>query len=82
MVRGMTGRGRKLYRKDLAELAGILPTSLPRANPPEPDGREIHGQYVRPWWWESTARAWLASRPGKGWRLGLTAKSTVDEPAK
>jgi hypothetical protein len=32
------------------------------------DGHDIEAGHARPWWWESTARAWLASRPGKGWR--------------
>jgi hypothetical protein len=59
---------RKLYRTDLAALIGIRTDSLQRANPPEPDGRDIEDGHARPWWWESTARAWIASRPGKGWR--------------
>lgn len=62
---------RKLYRADLAELAGILPDSLGRANPPRPDGYDIEGGHARPWWWESTAQMWLANRPGKGWRRGV-----------
>jgi len=69
-ARSMTGR--KLYRADLAELARIKVRSLGRANPPTPDGYDIDAGHARPWWWESTARAWLAARPGKGWRRGIT----------
>jgi hypothetical protein len=68
---GVYGAGmarRKLYRADLAALAGIKVDSLQRANPPAPDGRDIDGSHARPWWWESTAKRWLAARPGKGWR--------------
>jgi hypothetical protein len=59
---------RKLYRQDLAALAGIKPDSLNRLKKPAPDGHDIEAGHARPWWWESTARAWLDSRPGKGWR--------------
>jgi hypothetical protein len=61
----MTAR-RKLYRADLAALAGIKVDSLQRARPPEPDGRDVDGSHARPWWYEATARQWLASRPGRG----------------
>jgi len=47
----------------MAELAGIKITSLSHAHLPEPDGRDIDGQYVRPYWWPSTAKTWLAERP-------------------
>lgn len=57
---------RKLYRDDLAELAGIRPDSLQRAKPPAPDGHDLDAGHARPWWRESTARAWLAARPGRG----------------
>lgn len=61
---------RKLYRVDLAGLAGIRPDSLGRANPPPPDGHDLDAGHARPWWWESTARQWLANRPTKGWARG------------
>lgn len=62
---------RKLHRAELAEFAGIRPDSLGRAKPPPPDGHDLEAGHARPWWWESTAREWLASRPGKGWAKGL-----------
>lgn len=62
---------RKLYRVDLAALAGIQVNSLQRAGTPEPDGIDIEAGKARPWWWESTAKAWLKARPGKGWRRGM-----------
>ena len=64
---------RKLYRADLAELAGVAVNSLDRIGMPERDGTEIDGAHARPWWWESTARRWLESRPGRGWRAGRKA---------
>lgn len=60
-------KDRKLYRADFAELLGIKVDSLQRANPPEPDGIDIEAGHARPWWWESTAEAFKASRPGRGW---------------
>lgn len=62
---------RKLYRVDMAELAGINIRSLGRANLPEPDGHDMERGHARPYWWEPTANEWLASRRGKGWRKGL-----------
>lgn len=59
---------RKMYRSDVAELAGIKPTSLGRAKLPPPDGVDIESGHARPWWKPQTARAWLRARPGKGWR--------------
>jgi hypothetical protein len=62
---------RKLYRVDLAALAGIKPDSLGRAAPPPPDGHDIERGHARPFWWLQTATTWLANRPGKGWRRGV-----------
>jgi hypothetical protein len=61
---------RKLYRADLAELAGIKTNSLNKLRKPEPDGYDIDEGHARPWWWESTATAWIEARPGRGWRRG------------
>lgn len=63
---------RKLYRDDLAALAGIARNSLDRVKLPERDGTDIEAGKARPYWFETTAQAWLASRPGKGWRAGRT----------
>jgi hypothetical protein len=71
MMVGMTSC-RKLYRADIAELAGIAIRSLGRANLPSPDGHDLEAGHARPWWWESTARRWLDNRPGKGWRRTRT----------
>ena len=68
----MTSR-RRLYRADIAALAGIAVRSLGRANLPPPDGVEVEAGHARPWWYEATAQAWLRNRPGKGWRKGVTA---------
>lgn len=73
---GVTAR-RKLYRADLAELAGINVRSLGRAKPPTPDGHDMEAGHARPWWWESTAQAWFEARPGKGWRKGVTGTPGV-----
>jgi hypothetical protein len=59
---------RKLYRADLAALAGIKVDSLNHINLPERDGTDTEAGKARPYWYEATARAWLQSRPGKGWR--------------
>jgi hypothetical protein len=72
---GAMAKRRKLYRADLAELAGIKPNSLDRANPPAPDGTDIEGGHARPFWWAETGDAWLAQRPGKGWRRGLRGEA-------
>ena len=66
----MTGK-RKLYRADLAELAGIKINSLNRLKLPERDGTDIDGGKARPYWFLSTAREWMASRPGRGARTDL-----------
>lgn len=65
----MTPR-KKLYRADIAEMAGIAIGSLGRANLPPSDGTDIDGGHARPYWWKKTADTWLANRPGKGWRKG------------
>jgi len=70
MLRCMAAK-KKLYRADLADLAGISIDSLSRAGLPERDGTDIEGGKARPFWFEPTAKAWLASRPGKGWRAGV-----------
>jgi hypothetical protein len=61
---------RKLYRADVAELAGIKVRSLGRARLPDPDGYDMEAGHARPWWWESTAKQWYENRPGKGWPKG------------
>jgi hypothetical protein len=66
---------RKLYREDLAALAGIKTNSLNKVRKPAPDGHDIDGGHARPWWRESTAREWLANRPGQGWRKGQRSVS-------
>lgn len=64
---------RQLFLADVAELAGVKPTTIAAyrargaARFPEPDGEVREGMYMRPWWHESTVRAWLAERPGRGW---------------
>jgi hypothetical protein len=62
---------RKLHRAELAELAGIRIDSLNRLRLPPRDGTDIEGGKARPFWYESTARAWLANRPGQGYRSDL-----------
>lgn len=70
-------RPRKLYLDDVAALTGLGVSTLrgykarPRAMP-EPDGTDIEAGHARPWWWESTIKAWMAQRPGKAWRKGKT----------
>jgi len=61
---------RKLYRVDLAELAGVAVNSLYRLGLPERDGTDIEAGKARPYWWPATAQRWLAGRRGKGWRAG------------
>ncbi len=67
------GSRRKLYRADIAEMAGIAIRSLGRANLPKPDGHDIEAGHARPYWWLNTAERWLAARPGKAWRKGQKA---------
>lgn len=62
---------------DVAEVArrlDIKPTTVHRyrATGIMPDADEYVGQ--SPLWREETINAWLASRPGHGWRKGQTAK--------
>lgn len=66
---------RKLYRADLAALAGIKVDSLNKLKLPERDGTDIERGKARPYWYERTARAWLASRPGRGARTDLRRAS-------
>lgn len=62
---------RKLYRADLAALAGIRIDSLNKLKLPERDGTDLERGKARPYWWESTAREWMANRPGQGARTDL-----------
>lgn len=62
---------RKLYRADLAELAGVKVDTLNGYKLPPRDGTDIDAGKARPWWWESTAREWMANRPGRGARTDL-----------
>jgi hypothetical protein len=66
---------RKLYIEDAAQLAGVTAatwrgycTEAPgrQRQAPAADGTDIQGGHARPWWWESTIEAWIASRPGRG----------------
>ena len=61
----------KLYRADLAELAGIKVDSLNRLRLPERDGTDIEDGKARPFWYLSTAQEWLVNRPGQGARTDL-----------
>lgn len=72
---------RKLYRADMARLAGVELQSFTERDmkPPPRDGTDIEGGKARPWWWESTARAWLDARPGKGWRRGMSTQRDASE---
>lgn len=63
----------KLYRADVAAMAGILPTSLGRAKLPPPDGVDVESGHARPWWKPATAQEWLKARPGKGGRWPRSA---------
>ena len=62
---------RKLYRADLADLAGIKIDSLNKLKLPPRDGTDIEAGKARPYWWSRTARTWLANRPGRGARTDL-----------
>jgi hypothetical protein len=68
---------RKLYRADLAELAGIRIDSLNKLQLPERDGTDIERGKARPWWWLSTAEHWMANRPGQGARTELASRSAA-----
>lgn len=62
---------RKLTAKQAAELAGVSSSTwrsyVARGRAPARDG-----QFGREsWWWESTVREWMASRPGRGARTDL-----------
>ena len=65
---------RKLYRVDLAELAGIKVDSLNRLRLPERAGTDIEDGKARPFWYLSTAQEWLANRPGQGARTDLVRR--------
>ncbi len=66
----------RLTNREAAALAGIAPGTwrdyVARGYAPTPDGR----LGVTPWWWESTVRAWLESRPGQGARTDLTTDTS------
>ena len=64
----------KLYRADLAELAGIKVDSLNRLSLPERDGTDIEDGKARPFWYLSTAQEWLVNRPGQGARTDLVRR--------
>ncbi len=66
---------RKLYRADLAALAGIQIDSLNKLKLPERDGTDVERGKARPYWYLSTAKRWLAERPGRGARTDLAARS-------
>jgi hypothetical protein len=74
----MTAGEGKLYRIDIAKLAGVSVNSLDSLRLPDRDGTDIHGSHARPFWWASTAEAWLAARPGKGWRAGRSSRPRAD----
>ena len=65
---------KKLYRADLADLLGIKVDSLNRLKLPERDGTDIEAGKARPFWYEATARRWMASRPGRGARTDLAGR--------
>jgi hypothetical protein len=83
---GDVPRPRKLYLDGVAELTGLGESTLrgyrargarrtaeqvaARPGMPEPDGTDVEAGHARPWWWESTIKAWMATRPGKDWRRG------------
>lgn len=62
----------KLYRADVAEMAGISVRSLGRVKLPSPDGVDVEAGHARPWWFNKTIVDWYRARPGKGWRKGRT----------
>jgi hypothetical protein len=70
---------RKLYRADLAELAGIRIDSLNKLKLPPRDGTDIDQGKARPYWWESTARRWMAERPGRGARTDIRRTAEGDQ---
>ena len=65
---------RKLYRADLAQLAGIKVDSLNRLKLPPRDGTDIDDGKARPYWLLSTATEWMNNRPGQGARTDLVAE--------
>lgn len=65
---------RKLYRADLAQLIGIKVDSLNKLKLPERDGTDLERGKARPYWWLSTAKNWVAARPGQGARTELPPK--------
>jgi hypothetical protein len=70
---------KKLYRADLAELAGIKVDSLNKLKLPPRDGTDIEGGKARPYWYLATARQWLRERPGQGARTDLVRSDDTDQ---
>jgi hypothetical protein len=70
MYRGWVAEDQKLYREDIAEVLGISVRSMGRLKLPRRDGTDSDRGHARPYWWESTIKLWLPTRPGKGWRKG------------
>ena len=66
---------RKLYSDDAAAAAGVSTGTWygyrSRKVAPPPDGNDIEGAHVRPYWWEATIQTWKANRPGAGARTDL-----------
>lgn len=62
---------RKLYRADFAALLGVQVDSLNRYKLPPRDGTDVEAGKARPYWWQATAEAWMATRPGRGARTDL-----------
>lgn len=63
----------RLFRADMARLAGVDYYSLSLRQLPTPDGTLNEGGHARPWWSAETGAAWVVSRPGLGWKKGLKA---------
>jgi hypothetical protein len=73
-------KGEKLYADEAAAMVGVRPstwrgycTEAPgrRRQAPQADGTDIEAGHARPWWWESTIREYIATRPGRGSRTDL-----------